>query len=153
MLTIGAILPVGTVIHSMLTTTQFASQYGDNWVLSDGRSVSGSLYHSVTGVSTIPDMRGAFIRNKGGTYNPDGDLTIGSYSADKFKSHTHVQNAHNHTASNVIIGGVSFGSGGGSGSYGSSTVTTSDATVINQDTGGNETAPRAIHLNAFIRIN
>jgi hypothetical protein len=129
---LGSILPVGTIIHSMLTTTQFTAEYGDNWVLADGRSVTGSKYAAVTSSSTIPDMRGAFLRAKGSTYNPDGDLALGTYTADK----------------NKILTGLDAIAAG--------------ADTIARIPGNraspsnlydNETAPRSITVNVFIRIN
>lgn len=150
-ITLGSVLPVGTIIHSMLSTTQFASEYGSNWVLADGRSVSGSLYHQVTGIAAIPDMRGLFLRGKGSTFNPDGDLALGTFTDDKFES-------HNHT------GPLSADSGSQTFNYYPNV--TSDATpalatasspanfipsAILQ--GGNETAPKSITVNIFIRIN
>lgn len=147
--TIGSILPVGTIIHSMLTTTQFASEYGTNWVLADGRSVTGTLYASVTGNSTIPDMRGAFLRAKGSTYNPDGDLAVGTYTADKFNSHDH--------PGVELTGSVSGTPTGYSANWVgyksqiNTQVTGSNVTVAAQ--GGNETAPRSVTVNVFIRIN
>lgn len=139
---IGAILPVGTVIHSMLTTAQFASEYGDNWVLADGRSATGTRYAAVTGLSTIPDMRGVFLRGKGATYNPDGDLALGTYSTDKYLSHAHT----------VTMWSGAGGSSGGYTQYSSNF----DTSLSNQPTnaaGNNETAPRSITVNIFIRIN
>lgn len=139
MINLGSILPVGTIIHSMLTTTQFAAEYGDNWVLADGRSVTGSKYAAVTSTSTIPDMRGAFLRGKGATYNPDGDLTIGTYTGDKLYT-------HNHSFPSYEAGGgtpgVVYSSSGG-------TLTT----ITVSTSGANETAPKSITVNIFIRIN
>lgn len=146
--TIGSILPVGTIIHSMLTTTQFASEYGTNWVLADGRSVTGTLYASVTGNSTIPDMRGAFLRAKGSTYNPDGDLTIGTYTADKFNSHDH-PGAELSSTGGAITGYTD--NWDGYKSHPNSHAVGGNVGVAPQ--GGNETAPRSITVNVFIRIN
>lgn len=134
---VGSILPIGTVIHSMLTVSQFASEYGNNWVLSDGSSVSGSAYHTLTGFSVTPDMRGLFLRGKGASGNPDGDLALGTYSADKVISHTH--------------GAPSSPTGGGS--YGLSGTESGSAPIQTQAYGGNETAPRSVTVNIFIRIN
>ena len=138
MINIGSILPVGTIIHSMLSTAQFATEYGDNWVLADGRSVTGTKYASVTGASTIPDMRGAFLRakNNGSTRNPDGELSLGAYTVDKFASHNHSTDA------------IKQGGGGQTSNSGTSFVTASIGF-----TGGNETAPKSITVNIFIRIN
>ena len=129
---LGSILPVGTIIHSMLTTTQFASEYGDNWVLADGRSVSGTKYALITGLGSIPDMRGAFLRAKGSTYNPDGDLALGTYSADKVRILTAIDDI----------------------ASGAATIL---RTPINRASPAylydNETSPRSITVNIFIRIN
>ena len=141
MINLGSILPVGTIIHSMLTTAQFSAEYGDNWVLADGRSVTGTKYASVTGNTTIPDMRGAFLRGKGSTYNPDGDLTIGTYTVDKFASHTH-------QSTDILVPGssprmqISFDASA-----------TQSSGPASQASGGNETAPKSITVNIFIRIN
>ena len=85
------IIPIGTIIHSMLTETQIQLVYGKSWVLMDGRNVAGSSYAAITGNIIIPDARGLFLRgkNNGGSYNPDGDLALGTYSADKYASHSH----------------------------------------------------------------
>lgn len=146
--TIGSILPVGTVLHSMLSVAQFQAQYGTNWVLADGSSCTGTKYASVTGATTLPDMRGAFLRgkNNGSTRNPDGDLALGTYTADKIGS-------HNHSANTTSISGVSGNeipfSGAGSGTNKFNTV----AGYPLQPFGGNETAPKSITVNIFIRIN
>lgn len=146
--TIGSILPVGTIIHSMLTTAQFATQYGDNWVLADGRSVTGTLYASVTGNSTIPDMRGAFLRAKGATYNPDGDLAVGTYTADKFKG-------HDHPGTELMAGGstITGYSSTWNGYKSQLSVAAVGGNVVVAPEGGNETSPRSITVNVFIRIN
>ena len=144
MINIGSILPVGTIIHSMLSTAQFATEYGDNWVLADGRSVTGTKYALVTGLTTLPDMRGAFLRgkNNGSTRNPDGDLTLGIYSADKFAS-------HNHT---FVIGGSSSSSNGGYGRVIADSAFSANSASTGAS-GGNETAPKSITVNIFIKIN
>lgn len=137
-ITLGAALPVGTIVHSMLSTTQFASEYGANWVLADGRSVTGSKYEQITGISSIPDMRGLFLRGKGATFNPDGDLALGTFTDDKLRSHTHGAGA-------IDNGGTGIFQSGGGGSR--------NQTLLTDATGGNETAPKSITVNIFIRIN
>jgi len=139
---LGSILPVGTIIHSMLTTTQFAAEYGDNWVLADGRSVTGSKYAAVTSNSTIPDMRGTFLRGKdnGVGRNADGDLALGTYTDDKFES-------HNHTFP------VYLGTGGGSSGAARNNNGSLDGNITTTSSGGNETAPKSTIVNIYIRIN
>lgn len=143
--TIGSILPVGTVLHSMLTVAQFQAQYGTNWVLADGSSCTGTKYASVTGATTLPDMRGVFLRgkNNGSTRNPDGDLALGTYTADKFAAHTHsidaFKGASGSTATNDPI------------LYDESNVALNSFST--NSSGGNETAPKSVTVNIFIRVN
>jgi len=102
---LGILLPVGSIIASMLDEPTFQDQLPGppspmTWVLADGRNVAGSTYATVTGSSTIPDLRGQFLRasNNGGSsagtrtdgkQNPDGVLAPGTYTADKLDSHSH----------------------------------------------------------------
>jgi len=158
-ITIGSILPVGTVLTSMLTSTQFASEYGDNWVLADGRSVTGTKYANVTGNSTIPDMRGAFLRGKGSSHNPDGDLALGTYTADKTASHNHQERAL--SGVNGSPEGLTYDTSSGTGSSikyityinGNVSNTGTNYPLTTANTGDNETAPKNITVNYFIRIN
>lgn len=153
--TIGSILPVGTVLHSMLTVAQFQAQYGTNWVLADGSSCTGTKYASVTGATTLPDMRGRFLRGKSHASgnNPDGDLALGAYTADRTGPHNHQQTARSGTSSvdAFIPAGVGLGP-----------VNTINATLVSENASGalntknnsgSETAPRSITVNIFIRIN
>jgi len=137
-------LPIGSVVQSMLTQAQFQAETSAGWVLMDGRSVTGSAYHTLTGSTTIPDARGVFLRSKNngradGNQNPDGDSALGTFQDDAFESHTHTQNVGAHSGSvNDNTGGAEFG-------YENSTITGA--------TGGNETRPKNITVNTFIRIN
>lgn len=100
------ILPVGSIVDSMLDESTFQSQNTspspERWVLADGRNVAGSVYQSLTGSATIPDLRGNFTRAKNngrsdGKQNPDGDLALGTYTASKFASHMHAYTDPGHT--------------------------------------------------------
>lgn len=153
--TIGSILPVGTVLHSMLSVAQFQAQYGTNWVLADGSSCTGTKYASVTGATTLPDMRGRFLRGKSHASgnNPDGDLALGTYTADRTGPHNHQQRVRLGTSS--VDASVPSGAGFGP-------VYTSNYTEVNESASGplntknntgTETAPRSITVNIFIRIN
>jgi hypothetical protein len=148
MITLGALLPVGSVIHSMLTEAQFQAQIGSGWVLADGRSATGTVYNTVTGATTIPDMRGKFLRGKnngasGANYNQDGDSTLGTYQADKNLAHIH--------------SGTSYASGGTtSGVVGMpaiASVGTSPYTGQVISDGGSEANPKNVTVNIFIRVN
>ena len=140
-----ALLPVGSVIHSMLTESQFNSEsVTGRWVLADGRSVAGSRYAALI-AANVPDMRGTFLRgkNNGLARNPDGDLTLGTYSVDKYLSHFHTFTGW-------------FGSGGSNSIVSPNLQAVNATNIRTQDTdtkGGNETAPKSITVNIFIRIN
>jgi len=152
---LGSILPVGTIIHSMLTTTQFTAEYGDNWVLADGRSVTGSKYSAVTSNSTIPDMRGTFLRGKdnGVGRNADGDLALGTYTDDKFESHVHQQQYATPGANIPAVAEVASG-GSHTTIHGTDIGQSSSGAALNTiATGGNETSPKSTIVNIFIRIN
>lgn len=158
---IGSILPVGTILHSMLTLAQFQLISGPGWVLADGQSVSGSKYHAVTGLSIIPDMRGKVLRAKnngisGISGNPDGDLSLGSFQDDSFESHNHrnkqigsgIGNAYfpNNATSNTGYYNESRKDEDGIGIVG-------DGIPPIENTGGNETRMKNITVNIFIKIN
>ena len=56
-------LPVGTIIASMLELEQFQNIAGNAWKPADGRKVSAqSKYAKLTGNTTLPDLRGMFLR-------------------------------------------------------------------------------------------
>lgn len=146
---LSVLFPVGSIIDSMLTEVQFQAQIGNpspsTWVLADGRSSAGSLYAEVTGQANIPDLRGIFRRGKNNgrsdsTGNQDGDLDLGTYTDDKFEAHTH----------DIQLGA----SGSPVGTRASNWWTQTDFGVqTSSSTGGNETAPRNVTVNTFIRIN
>lgn len=86
--------PVGSMIQSMLTEVQFQAIRGTGWILADGRSVAGSAYETLTGISLAPDCRGTYIRGKNngrsdGNQNPAGDLTLGTFQTYGYVSHGH----------------------------------------------------------------
>ena len=93
-------LPVGTLVHSMLSLAQFQAQMGSNWVVADGTSSVGTDYNIITGFPTIPDCRALFLRGldlgKGG----DVGRNLGTFQADS-------------TASNGLTGNAVFGGGHG----------------------------------------
>lgn len=78
----GIPAPIGSVIGLTITITQFQAEYGtynaskaakepgcydicNMWVIADGRDVTGSEYARVTGRTTVPDLRGSFLRGAG----------------------------------------------------------------------------------------
>ena len=158
------LLPVASIIPSMLDEATFQLQTSANWILCDGRSVAGSQYEALTGNSTVPDARGIFLRGKNngrvdGKENPSGDVALGTYQADDNKPHSHGgvtnSNTHAHTYemyNNFGSGGGAKGSDGTGGSQGQGT--TNDNTHshgINSD--GVEGRPKNITVNYFVRID
>lgn len=141
-------MPIGSIVHSMLTEAQMVTQAGSGWILADGRSVSGSSYNSITGLANCPDMRGRFIRGKshGSGNNPDGDLGLGAYTGDKIGAHDHtLTNGYGHVLYKNAGGGAATVSMPSGGNFQDELKTTA--------VGSNETAPKSITVNIFIRIN
>ena len=145
---LDSILPVGSVVSSMLTTAQYQGETSTGWVLADGGSCAGSDYAVLTGNSTVPDLRGVFIRGKNNgrstaTGNSSGNLALGTYEADQFAAHTH---PYEYKTPSAAAGGSD---GGGDTDRGLNTIST-----VTSSTGtGTETRTRNVTLNYFIRIN
>lgn len=142
---------IGQYLESDLTLAQHQALYGTGWVLADGvTSCAGSIYGTITGRTVVPDARGVFLRGKNNGSatafaNPDGDLALGTRTQDKFASHTHQER----------INGLD---GGNQGAYVSGTAFAgadqpSNPAVFTNPTGGNETAPKSLTVNIFIKIN
>lgn len=87
-------LAIGSIEASDLTEAQYQAIRGVGYVVADGRNVSGSAYHALTGNATIPDLRDRFLRCKdyGAGNNSDGDTAIGTDQADNIKAHNHTPN-------------------------------------------------------------
>jgi hypothetical protein len=135
---------LGDIRTSMLTEALFQSENDTTWIIADGQDVTGSDYHTLTGETTIPDTRGTFLRGKNngrvdGKQNPDGDLPLGTYQVDDFFSHDH------------SVSSSSFTGGGAQAAIASNNV--GYPAHITGMTGGNETRPRNITVNIFIKIN
>lgn len=170
---------IGSFEQSMLTEVQYQALYGSGWIITDGRSVTGSKYHILTGNTNVPDFRGLVIRGKNngrsdGNQNPDGELALGQFQDHLFTQHDHGGGSHSHngnTSGEITNGhrinyGEPFGINGyqGGASYPDSNVSNSlnhthsfttngpNSTVLILQ-GGNETRMRNVTMNSFIRIN
>ncbi len=146
-------MPVGSIVPSLLMEAQFQAVAGNGWVLADGRSVAGSAYAVTTGNNNIPDLRGMFLRgrNSGGSTagvrgdgneNPDGVLALGTTQGDMFASHSH--------------GYIHPWSGGAMldpSTPGQQTGGKRDVSHSSDAAGGNETRPKNVTVNYFLRIN
>lgn len=158
---ISSLLPVGSILHSMLSESQFQSEAGAEWVICDGRSATGTRYNAVTGNSTIPDARGLYMRAKNnsrsdGNEDPAGEIALGTFQASRNKAHDHGFTDPGHTHSlNMFTGSGGFG---GNGPPGGSNLTAGTATsnttgiTINSD-GGTDGRPNSLVVNVFIKIN
>ena len=156
------IMPVGSYIDCDLDEATLNAQMGglSNWVLADGRSVTGTMYATLTGRANVPDYRGCFARYKNngrsdGKENPDGELAVGTYTGDRNRLHNHpvTPNPHSHgiTTHTTISqdGGAAVGS---STAFGAGDNTT-DTTLTLAPDGGNDAAPKSITTNRYVRIN
>ena len=176
---IGGYLPIGSTIHSLLTEAQFQSEIGSTgWVLAQGQSIAGSALETLTGISTLPDCRGRFLRGKNNGAaaadgDADGERTLGAFQGSKLATHTHAatftdiqfQNAYAKQESpsvglKVVLSYPGFNGVGftllpppSTGQF--VTPVTVDVPIPGSGTttNGNETAPKNICMNIFVRIN
>lgn len=145
---------VGDIKASMLTEAQYQSEFGPEWILADGRNVTGSDYHSITGIINIPDLRGVFLRGKNngrsdGNQNPDGELTLGQFTDDRFQSHTHSYSDRYFRISSAFGDGTEMSN---LGNYWYYTDTIQDRSTLPSGTS-TETSPKSVTINYFIKIN
>jgi len=157
--------PVGMVVYADLTEAQFQSLNGTGWVLADGRSVAGSTYATVTGNTTVSDLRGVTIRSKNngradGNQDPDGERALRSFQSHATAKNglTASQASHTHTVTGNVqmqgpAGNLSHGTGGSTESYQTNPTTDSKTPIITIGAGDNETRMRNVALNPFIKIN
>jgi hypothetical protein len=149
--------PVGTIIPSVLTTVQFQAKYGTfsanaTWVYADGRDVTGSVYAQVTGRTTVPDLRGAYLRHAGTNANgwAGGAVNVFNEDATRLPRYTGFTATVNDPRTNSgntrgLSGSSAFAAGEAYLNPGTSTV---------QITGGDtETRPKSYTVNPYIRIN
>lgn len=134
---------IGDVKSSILTEGQMGSLTSD-WVLADGRNVTGSAYATLTGKNVIPDLRGQFLRglDTSGTVDSDGATrSLGDTQDDEFKSHLHEMRGN----------AVQYNWGGGT--FLEQRSNSGNSSVNTQNTGGAETRPKNVSVNYFIKIN
>lgn len=152
-------VPVGTIIDSMLTETQIQNNYGTAWILCDGRNVAGSKYASITGSSTVPDLRGRYTRAKdnGSGNDTNGDSSLGTYRANQNAQHSHgvTDPGHVHgVARSTGAGAITAASGAVSQSAVFDIAAGSNTTGISiNNQGGADVQPESIVVNKFVKIN
>ncbi len=146
-------MPVGSIVPSLLMEPQFQAVAGNGWILADGRSVAGSAFAVTTGNANVPDLRGMFLRGRNhggspagaradGNENPDGLLTLGNMQGDMIASHAH---GYIHAWAGGAMTDPS--------TPGQQTGGRRDINHQSNPAGGNETRPRNVTVNYFVRIN
>ncbi len=163
------IFPIGTVMPAIIEESFFQTQMGTEWVLMDGRCINktNNLIPHLDGAKCsdnqnqvqLPDARGKFLRmaDTDSGNDPDAPRILGSYQGDGFKSHNHGGGEHKHyfRTSSGYNGAnpASDVSPGGTGYKDSSPVNyTSGSGNIIDNNGGEETRPKNIAVNYFIKI-
>ena len=166
---------VGEIKTSMLTLSQFQAEFDDTWVLANGASAAGTDYGTITSESTIPDLRGRFLRgkNNGRTdsdKDPNGDLALGSAYAHRTgnsrsgigTANTSIPHTHSYSKGSGLVASYDPSNGafaGGDNKYaitsstettGTSSSTSHSHTITGLD---NETAPAYTVVNYFIKVN
>jgi hypothetical protein len=141
---------IGEIVASMLSEAQFKDAYGKNgekWELAQGQEAhADSKYRQFVG-ERLPDLRGVFLRGKNygretTTGNPEGELNVGEYRKDEVGAHTH--------------GLTQLGIGGGETDDRSDNVRARFRNPVPKTTdsfGGQETRPRNVTVNYFIRVD
>lgn len=151
---------VGDVKYSFLNPTQFAAQNGDCWVPLDGASLAGTKLGMITGISTLPNAGGLFVRAQEFSNSPNNDpdrttsSTIGTIQDDGFKSHTH-------SVEQVTINGRDDDNDPtGSGNFDMGQTNSAirhEVTIPSSpntgSSGGSETRPKNLNLWIYVRIN
>lgn len=154
------VVPVGSIVASMLSPSAFRRVTGDpavfdpaksHWATADDRGqVPGSDYSRATNNASLPDLRGMFLRGlnigrNDGMQDPEGTGRIaGSYQADAFTRHRHrgfSPSWQQNPRSNVAWARNNHGW-----NYVGSTADTSEA-------GQSETRARNIAVYYYVRIN
>jgi hypothetical protein len=155
---------IGEVKSCMLTEAQMQLAAGPGWILADGRSVAGSLYEIITGDSSVPDMRGQFLRGKNngridGAEDPDGERDLGDSQVDALENITGMVGRFVGRGINVSVASGAFALNGDNqsmfaGEFGSGgTALGVDFDASRVASTSSETRPKNIVINYFIKIN
>ncbi len=142
---------LGSVQYSILEPNTFVQVNGDGWVLMDGRDIQGSALFGLTGITTLPDARGVFIRSMNENRDPnsgdaDGNRAIGNYQGDEFRLHNHDVSYSNNVYPNETSGmGIQSDHG--------PQIQWTKLNISIGNRGGNETRPKNVCLYLYIKIN
>jgi hypothetical protein len=151
-------LPVGSIVASLLPEDQFAKEVGDpptfdlnksKWTLANGKPVSGTRYAELTKNAPVADLRGVFLRGKNngradGRGNPQ-ELTLGDFQDDQLQDHVHEYNRGANTPSGTELYALPANTNAGT--------PRAPTNFIIQGKHGDETRPRNVTVNYYVRIN
>ncbi|MEE8551702.1 MAG: hypothetical protein V3S72_00215 [Desulfobacterales bacterium] len=168
-------LPIGTIIASMLQFEKFQNVAGNTWKPADGRKVSTtSKYATLTGNTTLPDLRGMFLRglnqfdplmgprrdkykDPDGSRRKAGKLQKDATSLPKspFKGDAASAGVHSHIYFKARSEGARSGSNHRASSEASTTGSSGDHThtVLINAGGDSETRPVNIAVFYYIKID
>ena len=141
---------IGDIQSSILTEAQFQSLRSTKWVLMDGRSVVGSDYETLTGISNIPDM----VTGQRFLGQAANSGALGSLEASQNKAHTHTGTGTGSTTG--IFELLEFGTQNaffpqGLGSTPNNVPVNTTLTI--NSSGETVARPETLRVNFFIKIN
>ena len=145
--------PIGTIISSLLTEAEISGMTGV-WVLCDGRNVAGTTaYAKLTGRTTVPDLRGSFLRGAGTrTGNP-------TWAGGTLNTHVEDSTRVPRVDFTVMVNDPMQNSGNARGIAGSASYSAGEAFLYPgkstpQVLGGDaETRPKHYTVNYFVRVD
>lgn len=144
---------VGEVKSTVLTESEFSTLMGaeaSKWKLCNGQSCVGTAYATATSRTTVPDMRGRFMRMLDPTdaVDPDGSTrSIGDTQGD--------ETAINSLKLNVRVGGTNNDLWHDSTHQvaGAANYEPAEYQNANALRGGDETRPKNVAVNYFIKTD
>jgi hypothetical protein len=175
--TAASLFTVGDIKQSILTEALFIAELGvvegRKWVLADGRNVSGTRYETLTGSSTVPDLRGAYIRmagqnatnaswNGGALNSYQEDMTRAprntAFTTDSQGNHQHANGAASWGGDAIWYGSRTMPNNKRVSNWddwsGANPLTSSDGAHTHTITGGDsETKPKSYTTNFFIKVD
>lgn len=142
------ILPVGSILHSLLTLEQFQSENGDCWRKLDGAPLAASDELKSFGYNFIPNAESRFLRNTG-----PSSASLGLTQEDSFKEHNHIGGFPrasgyaygDNSMYGTIVSGTGYVSTQANGTY-------TRRYAYTSTTGGTETRPKNLTVNFFVKV-
>jgi hypothetical protein len=140
---------LGCIDQSVLSELEFQNANGSSWVLCKGQSIIGSKLAQATGKSTVPDLRGVFLRGKSFGQRGVGDVETETYQEDAVGPHSHTQRYYDPSAPDTKErngqgifwnGGYKFSDGPG-------------VFVQGPIPASSETRPKNVTVNFFCKVN